>query len=115
MRRIEKLTGRTDDMIILRGVNVFPTQIEELALRLPALAPHFQCRLSRSGTMDEMTVVVEHRTDASTEDAQAAGRELRHLIKATIGVSVGVDVVPPDTVERSLGKMRRIVDERPRR
>jgi len=115
MRRIEKITGRTDDMIILRGVNLFPTQIEELALRLPALSPHFQCRLTRSGSMDAMTVVVEHRPDASADDAQAAGRELRHLVKATIGVSVDVDVVPPDTVERSVGKMRRIVDERPRR
>jgi phenylacetate-CoA ligase len=115
MRRIEKITGRTDDMIILRGVNLFPTQIEELALRLPALSPYFQCRLTRPGTMDEMTVVVEHRPDASTDEAQAAGRELRHRIKARIGVSVEVEVVPPDTVERSVGKMRRIVDERPRR
>jgi phenylacetate-CoA ligase len=115
MRRIEKITGRTDDMIILRGVNLFPTQIEELVLHLPALSPHFQCVLDRSGTLDSMTVLVEHRDGVATEAAEAAGAELRRLVKASIGVSVGVDVVPPDTVERSVGKMRRIVDRRPKR
>lgn len=115
MRRMEKITGRTDDMIILRGVNLFPTQIEELILRTPALSPHFQCVLSRTDTLDAMTVLVEHRENASLADGLAAGQELRRLVKSTIGVSVTVDVVAPDSVERSVGKMRRIVDRRPKR
>src|SRR3954463_11427840 len=115
MRRMEKVTGRTDDMIILRGVNLFPTQIEELLLTLPALSPHFQCVLRRPGTLDEMSVRVERRTDARADDGAAAGAELERLVKATIGVSVAVEVVDPDSIERSVGKMRRIVDERPAR
>jgi phenylacetate-CoA ligase len=113
MRRMEKITGRSDDMIILRGVNLFPTQIEELILRVPALSPHFQCVLSRPGRLDELAVRVERRTDAGPDDALAAGHALETLVKNTIGVSVTVDVVEPDGVERSMGKMRRIVDERP--
>ena len=114
MRRIEKITGRTDDMMILRGVNVFPTQIEELILRTPALAPHFQCLLDRQGRLDTLTVKVERRHDATADDADAAGRELAALVKNTVGVSVAVEVIAPDGVERSMGKMRRIVDLRPR-
>ncbi len=112
MRRMEKVTGRTDDMIILRGVNLFPTQIEELILRVPALSPHFQCVLSRPGRMDELAVRVERRSGASAEDAAAGGDQLRALVKTTIGVSIQVDVLEPDGVERSLGKMRRIIDQR---
>jgi phenylacetate-CoA ligase len=115
MRRMEKVTGRTDDMIILRGVNLFPTQIEELLLTLPALSPHFQCVLTRPGTLDELTVRVERRADVSQFDGGQAGQELARLVKAAIGVSVDVDVVSPDGIERSVGKMRRIVDERPPR
>ncbi|RLV50753.1 phenylacetate--CoA ligase [Nocardioides mangrovicus] len=115
MRRMEKITGRTDDMIILRGVNLFPTQIEELILSLPALSPHFQCVLDRDGTLDAMTVLVERRESASDDDGRVAGLALRERVKATIGVSVGVEVVPPETVERSVGKMKRIVDRRPTR
>ena len=114
MRRIEKITGRTDDMIILRGVNLFPTQIEELILRTPQLAPHFQCLLTREGRLDALTVKVERRHGVGTAAAEAAGRELSTLVKNTIGVSVTVDVIEPDGVERSMGKMRRIVDQRPR-
>jgi phenylacetate-CoA ligase len=114
MRRMEKVTGRSDDMIILRGVNLFPTQIEELILRVPALSPHFQCVLSRPGRLDELTVRVERRADANPADAAAARDQLGHLIKNTIGVSVRVEVLDPEGVERSMGKMRRIVDERPR-
>jgi phenylacetate-CoA ligase len=114
MRRIEKITGRSDDMIILRGVNLFPTQIEELILRVPALSPHFQCVLNRPGRLDELTVRVERRPDASADDAQTAGDRLAELIKNTIGVTVRVDVREPEGIERSVGKMRRIVDERPR-
>lgn len=113
MRRIEKITGRTDDMIILRGVNLFPTQVEELVLGLPPLSPHFQCRLEREGHLDTLTVVVERRESADRDAARAAGAELQRLVKASIGVSVGVEVVEPDAVERSVGKMRRVVDRRP--
>jgi phenylacetate-CoA ligase len=112
MRRMEKITGRTDDMIILRGVNLFPTQVEELILRLPALSPHFQLHLTRLGRMDTMTIHVERRPDATPAQAGTAGAELSALIKNTIGVTAATVVQDPDTIERSLGKMRRIIDER---
>ncbi|MFC3893053.1 phenylacetate--CoA ligase PaaK [Lentzea rhizosphaerae] len=112
MRRIEKITGRTDDMIILRGVNLFPTQIEELILRVPALSPHFQCVLSRTGNLDDLTVVVEHREGVVAGEAAA---ELRKLVKNSIGVTVAVEVVAPGGIERFVGKMKRIVDRRPAR
>jgi len=114
MRRMEKVTGRTDDMIILRGVNLFPTQVEELILRTPALSPHFQLHLSRSGRLDAMAVHVERRPDATPADAEAAGAQLAAHIKNTIGVSTGIVVEDPGTIERSMGKMRRTVDDRPR-
>jgi phenylacetate-CoA ligase len=115
MRRMEKVTGRTDDMIILRGVNLFPTQIEELLLTDPALSPHFQCLLDRPGRLDELTVRVERRTDVDGHRAEEAGSRLEQLVKSAIGVTVQVDVVDPETIERSMGKMRRIVDQRPAR
>ena len=115
MRRMEKITGRTDDMIILRGVNLFPTQIEEIVLGLPALSPHFQCHLNRSGNLDTLTVRVERRDATTAEEAAAAQRDLAARIKASIGVSVEVDVVDVGAIERSMGKMRRIVDHRPAR
>jgi phenylacetate-CoA ligase len=114
MRRMGKVTGRTDDMIILRGVNLFPTQIEELILRTPELSPHFQCVLRREERLDTMTVRVERRVDADRAAAERAAAVLATLVKARIGVTVKVDVVEPDAVERSVGKMRRIVDERRR-
>jgi phenylacetate-CoA ligase len=115
MRRIEKITGRSDDMIILRGVNLFPTQIEELILRIPGLSAHFQCVLSRTGIMDELTVRVERRADASMAIATEAASTLRTMIKNSIGVTVAVQLLDPDGVERSMGKMRRVIDERPPR
>jgi phenylacetate-CoA ligase len=115
MRRMEKITGRTDDMIILRGVNLFPTQIEELILRTPALTPHFQCVLTRPARLDELTVRVERRPDADPVAAAEAGQVLHTLIRNTIGVAVAVHVLEPDGVERSLGKMRRVIDNRPPR
>ncbi|NUO57447.1 MAG: phenylacetate--CoA ligase [Hamadaea sp.] len=115
MRRIEKITGRSDDMIILRGVNLFPTQIEELLLQTAELSPHFQCVLSREGRMDTMTVRVERREAVAPDAARAAGATIRQQVKATIGVSIDVEVVPPETIERSVGKMRRIVDHREKR
>jgi phenylacetate-CoA ligase len=115
MRRIEKITGRTDDMMILRGVNVFPTQIEELVLGVPELTPHFQCVLTREGNMDALTVRIERNEHVGLEAARAAGRHVAELVKRTIGVTVGVEVTDPDTIERSMGKMKRIVDQRPAR
>jgi phenylacetate-CoA ligase len=112
MRRMEKVTGRSDDMIILRGVNLFPTQVEELILRTPELSPHFQCVLRRDGRLDSMTVRVERRPAAPAAEAGRAGVALAGLVKASIGVTVDVEVVEPDGIERSVGKMRRIVDER---
>ncbi|GAA4391317.1 phenylacetate--CoA ligase PaaK [Tsukamurella soli] len=114
MRRMEKVTGRTDDMIILRGVNLFPTQIEELILGIDALAPQFQCILTRPGRMDELTVRVEHRPDAPSGAHTPAGAALQRLIKDKIGVTVAVDVVGPGGLERSVGKARRLLDRRPR-
>jgi len=99
----------------LRGVNLYPAQIEELILRVPALSPHFQCLLQRTGRLDELTVRVERRVDTLAGDVAEAGKVLRALVKNLIGVSVAVDVVEPMTVERSVGKMRRVVDERPPR
>ena len=115
MRRIEKITGRTDDMIILRGVNLFPTQIEEIVLGMPALSPHFQCHLDRLGNLDTLRVVVERRDRTTPDEAVAAQRELAERIRASIGVGVEVDVVDVASIERSVGKMRRIVDHRPAR
>jgi phenylacetate-CoA ligase len=114
MRRMEKITGRSDDMIILRGVNLFPTQIEELLLGVPGLSPHFQLHLTRTGRMDELAVHVERRASMSSPDAAAAGSRLGARIKERIGVTVSVMVMDPDSIERSAGKMRRIVDHRPR-
>src|SRR6266536_1614717 len=107
MRRMEKVTGRTDDLIILRGVNVFPTQIEELVLRTPPLSPHFQLVLTRPDRMDEMTVRVEARADATAQARAAAADELAAAVKGSVGVTVAVEVVDPDTLERSVGKLRR--------
>ena len=112
MRRMERVTGRTDDMIILRGVNLFPTQIEELILRIPELSPHFQCVLTKQGRLDALTVRVERRGEAAAGNAEAAGQTLATLVKNTVGVDVRVEVLEPASVERSTGKMRRIVDQR---
>ena len=114
MRRMEKITGRSDDMMIIRGVNVFPTQVEELMLREPELAPHYQIEITRPGALDEMTVLVERSPAAGSMDGEAAGKRLAHHIKSLIGVSAAVKVLAPGGVERSLGKAKRIVDKRPK-
>lgn len=115
MRRMEKITGRSDDMIILRGVNIFPTQIEEQVLSVPELAPYFQIVLTRDGPMDAMTVLVEAVESAATDAARAASTAtLTQKIKDIVGISANVTVGIPGTVERSQGKARRVVDNRPR-
>src|ERR1700733_2750060 len=115
-RRMARISGRSDDMIILRGVNVFPTQIEEIVLRVPGLAPHFQLLLTPPEQLDELTVLVEAApgsADAREGGARdAAGAEIVRVVKASIGVTVRAKVVDPGTLERSTGKMRRVIDER---
>src|SRR5262252_4625076 len=114
MRRLEKITGRPDDMLIIRGVNVFPTQIEELIVKQPALVPHYQLEISRPHVLDEMVVVVERSPTSGSADGDAAGKKLAHLIKNLIGVTADVRVVAPGGIERSLGKAKRVLDKRPK-
>jgi phenylacetate-CoA ligase len=114
MRRMEKVTGRTDDMIILRGVNLFPTQIEEIVLRTPGLSPHFALELTTRGRMDHLTVRIEARPDCPPERRDAAAAEVATGVKETVGTSVEVLVVDPETLARSLGKLQRLADHRDR-
>ena len=115
MRRMEKITGRSDDMMILRGVNVFPTQIEEQILKVAGLAPHFQIELFREGRMDGMIVHVEAVAAHAVEEARkTAAADLTVRIKEVVGVSVRVNVTEPEKVARSQGKAVRIVDNRPK-
>ncbi len=115
MRRIEKITGRSDDMMILRGVNVFPTQIEEQILKCKGLAPHFYIELTRAGRIDNMVVHVECTEDMTDADARAeSARELAHHIKSVVGVSTKIEVRDPNWVARSEGKAKRVVDNRPK-
>jgi phenylacetate-CoA ligase len=111
-RRMEKVTGRCDDMIILRGVNLFPTQVEEIVLRTPDVAPHFQLELTRNGRMDHLTVRAEARPDADKARRAAAADAIARAVKDGIGVSVGVEIVEPETLARSTGKLNRVVDLR---
>jgi len=115
MRRMEKITGRSDDMIILRGVNVFPTQIEEQILKCAGLAPHFQIELVRNDRMDAMIVHCEATAAAAGNDARAASsKELAHHIKSVVGVSTRITVHEPGGAPRSEGKAKRVVDNRPK-
>ncbi|MEL6521629.1 MAG: phenylacetate--CoA ligase PaaK [Pseudomonadota bacterium] len=115
MRRMEKITGRADDMLILRGVNVFPTQIEEQVLTMPELGPYFQIEMTREGRMDAMGIKVEAVEQTVSEDARAAlSGTLQRKIKDVVGVSTSVHVGPPGSVERSQGKARRVIDSRPK-
>jgi phenylacetate-CoA ligase len=113
-RRMERITGRSDDMIVLRGVNVFPTQIEEILLRIPGLAPHFQLVLTSRDHLDELTVQVEARAGLGEEQRAEAARALTAQVHDHVGVRVQVAVGDPGTIERSAGKMRRVVDQRNR-
>jgi phenylacetate-CoA ligase len=104
MRRMEKITGRSDDMLIIRGVNVFPSQIEELILKQPGLAPHYLLELTKQGPLDHLTVLVEGE----------GAEPLRHSIKSYVGISADVKAVPAGSIERSIGKAKRVIDKRPR-
>ena len=114
MRRMEKITGRSDDMMIVRGVNVFPTQIEELILKRAELSAHYQCILRRTGVMDDLIVIIEthHSVAPESAEARAAAALLQHEIKAYIGTSVEIELRATGGVERSMGKAKRVVDER---
>ncbi|AVO35742.1 phenylacetate--CoA ligase PaaK [Ottowia oryzae] len=116
MRRMQKITGRSDDMMIIRGVNVFPTQIEELILKRAELSPHYLCVLTREGPMDNLRVQVETAAgvDPQGSDAQAAARQLQHEIKVYVGSSVEIDLKGEGGIERSVGKARRVMDLRPK-
>ncbi|MFC7401787.1 phenylacetate--CoA ligase family protein [Citricoccus sp. GCM10030269] len=111
-RRIGRITGRSDDMIILRGVNLFPSHIEELALQVPGLSPHFQLEITRPNRMDELAVKIERRDDCTSDRARVAGDELQKLIKIHVGSTCRIDVVEPETLPRSVGKLKRIHDLR---
>lgn len=115
MRRIGKITGRSDDMLIIRGVNVFPTQIEELILRQPKLSPHYILEVSRDGHLDTMKVNVELKQEfefASNAEKEFVAHDLQHHIKSYIGISARIDIVQIGGIERSLGKAKRVIDKR---
>jgi phenylacetate-CoA ligase len=115
MRRMEKITGRSDDMMIVRGVNVFPTQIEEQILEVKGLAPHYQIVLSRDNRLDQMEIVVEASPDAAATAARrVAASDLAQRVKGLIGITAAISVADPGGVERSQGKARRVIDKRPK-
>ena len=116
MRRMGKITGRSDDMLIIRGVNVFPSQIEELILKMPRLAPHYQLVVARDGHLDTLAVKAELRDTSLSQDGIAAlARELEHNIKTYVGVTTKVTLVGPEGIERTLtGKAKRVIDQRPK-
>ncbi|MGE5547919.1 MAG: phenylacetate--CoA ligase PaaK [Solirubrobacterales bacterium] len=114
-RRMDKITGRSDDMLIIRGVNVFPTQIEELILKDSRLAPHYQLEVTRDGHLDSLGVNVEMRSESfDPAAATSAAKDLQHHIKSYIGISTKVNICAPGAVERSVGKAKRVVDKRPK-
>ena len=112
MRRMEKVTGRSDDMLIIRGVNVFPSQIEEILLKDPRLSPHYVLEVTREGPLDAITVLVEGRAGCTDEDYAQASKDMQHQIKSSIGITARVSVEPTDSIPRSMGKVQRIIDKR---
>jgi phenylacetate-CoA ligase len=114
MRRMGKIVGRSDDMLIIRGVNMFPTQVEELVLQQGQLSGHYQIVVTREGLLDEVLVRCELQPAHVGTDRIALARELQHRIKTLIGVSTRIDVLDPNGIERSQGKARRVIDQRPR-
>ncbi len=114
MRRMDRLTGRSDDMLIIRGVNVFPSQIEEQVLKQAALAPHYQLEVFREGSLDALKVNVELAPDAAVDACESVTRDLTEAIKSYVGVSAQVEVQMPGGVPRSEGKAVRVIDNRPK-
>ena len=113
-RRIARIHARSDDMVIVRGVNLFPTQIEEMILEDPGLTGHFFLEISRPRTLDEISVVGEGRPGSGTEDREESARVLAGKIKSRIGITVDVEIRSEEGVERSVGKAQRVYDRRPR-
>jgi phenylacetate-CoA ligase len=118
MRRIERIKGRSDDMLIIRGVNLFPSQIESVLGHEPQLAPHYVLEVRRPQNLDELEVLVEMRPEfsgqLSTEEISALAQKAQHLVKAYIGITATVRVLEPGTIERSQGKAKRVIDRRPK-
>ncbi len=117
MRRMGKITGRSDDMLIIRGVNVFPSQIEEVVLKRPSLSPHYLLEVSREGHLDDLAVLVELKpshANATKSERQQVAMELQHHIKSYIGVTTEVRIVDAGSIERSIGKAKRVIDKRPK-
>jgi phenylacetate-CoA ligase len=116
MRRMARITGRSDDMLIIRGVNVFPSQVEEIILKMPALAPHYQLVVTREGHLDCLEVLAEVRETGQAPGAiEAISREIQHLIKTYVGVTTRVTVLEAQGIERTMtGKARRVIDKRPK-
>lgn len=114
MRRMDRIRARTDDMLIIRGVNVFPSQIEEQLLKSPQLAPHYVIDVVRSGRTDAMTVAVERRGDVDEAQGAAAAAAFVARVKDIIGISIAVDLKPPGSLDRSQGKAKRVIDRRPK-
>ncbi|MSP74865.1 MAG: phenylacetate--CoA ligase [Rhodospirillaceae bacterium] len=114
MRRMAKITGRSDDMLIVRGVNLFPSQVEEQILRDPALSGHYVIELSRTGALDDLLVRVEARVVLAGDAAGQSAAELGRRLKGMCGLSATIDVAGPGTIERSMGKARRVIDKRPK-
>jgi len=115
MRRMEKVTGRTDDMMIIRGVNIFPSQIEELILKDARLSPHYVLEISRADQLDNLAVLVEIKPQHAGELAslsETCASQLQHNIKALIGVTTSVKVLPVGDIPRSMGKAQRVIDKR---
>ena len=115
MRRMQKVTGRSDDMLIIRGVNLFPTQVEEILLQDDRLSPHYCLEVRRTGRLDEIAVIVEAKIGAADgKTRESAGHDLAHQIKSRIGITSVVKVTEPNSIERSVGKAKRVVDLRPK-
>ena len=117
LTRMEKITGRSDDMLIIRGVNVFPSQIESLLVGVPECEPHYVLVVRREGTLDALEVVVEAKPEVAARGGaalEAAAQKVRQKVHGVVGITVGVKVVPPKTLERSIGKAKRVIDERPK-
>ena len=113
MRRMDKITGRSDDMLIIRGVNVFPSQVEELICKHPALAPHYLLVVDKEGPLDALTVRVELNLEMRYADRDTVAHELHHHIKSYIGITAAVEVLDPFAIERvSVGKAKRVLDKR---